>query len=77
MATSARAPLPDVEVLRTPDGDPVGVVERPRWTPLKVTLWTAVALLGGVAWTMIAVVRGEQVSTIWFIVASLCTYTFA
>ena len=77
MATSAPSPHPTVEVLRTPDGSPVGVVERPRWTPARIVLWVAVALAGGAAWTMIAVVRGEQVSTIWFIVASVCTYTIA
>jgi carbon starvation protein len=45
-----------------------------RWTPGKIALWAAVALLGGVAWFMLAVVRGETVNAIWFVFASVCTY---
>ena len=33
---------------------PVAVDEKPRWTPLKIVLWVAIALLGGIAWTMLA-----------------------
>ena len=36
---------------------PVAVDEKPRWTPLKIVLWVAIALLGGIAWTMLAIVR--------------------
>lgn len=53
---------------------PVAVDEKPRWTPLKVALWVAIALLGGVAWTMLAIVRGETVNAIWFVFAAVCTY---
>lgn len=53
---------------------PVAVDERPRWTPLKIVLWVAIALLGGVAWTMLAIVRGETVNAIWFVFAAVCTY---
>lgn len=45
-----------------------------RWTPLKVIIWIAVALLGGLAWVMLAVVRGETVNAIWFVFAAVCTY---
>lgn len=45
-----------------------------RWTPLKVIVWVAIALLGGVAWVMLAVVRGETVNAIWFVFAAVCTY---
>ena len=48
--------------------------DRPTWTPAKVTLWVAIALLGGVAWTMLAIVRGETVNAIWFVFAAICTY---
>ena len=34
----------------------------------------AVSLLGGVAWTMLAIVRGETVNAIWFVFAAVCTY---
>ena len=45
-----------------------------RWTPLKIVLWVAIALLGGLAWTMLAIVRGETVNAIWFVFAAVCTY---
>ncbi|NYD68370.1 carbon starvation CstA family protein [Agromyces atrinae] len=45
-----------------------------RWTPLKVVIWVAIALLGGVAWTMLAIVRGETINAIWFVFAAVCTY---
>jgi carbon starvation protein len=52
-------------------------VEDRTWTPAKITLWVAIALLGGVAWTMIAIVRGETINAIWFVFASVCTYLIA
>ena len=48
--------------------------EDQRWTPAKIALWAAIALLGGVAWLMLAIVRGETVNAIWFVFASVCTY---
>jgi carbon starvation protein len=44
------------------------------WTPAKIALWAAIALLGGVAWFMVAIIRGETVNAIWFVFASVCTY---
>jgi carbon starvation protein len=66
-----------------PDLPPVAldeeVVERERrtWTPLKIAIWVAVALLGGLAWVMLAIVRGETVNAIWFVFAAVCTYFIA
>jgi carbon starvation protein len=45
-----------------------------RWTWPKIVLWVAIALLGGIAWTMLAIVRGETVNAIWFVFAAVCTY---
>ena len=45
-----------------------------RWTPLKIAIWAAIALLGGVSWTMLAIVRGETVNAIWFVFAAVATY---
>ncbi|GAA4767817.1 carbon starvation CstA family protein [Microbacterium gilvum] len=59
---------------RTAELPPVAVDERPRWTPLRIAVWAAIALLGGVAWTMLAIVRGETVNAIWFVFAAVCTY---
>ncbi|WP_417555945.1 carbon starvation CstA family protein [Microbacterium sp.] len=58
---------------------PVAVSEKDherenRWTLPKILLWTAIALLGAVAWTMLAIVRGETVNAIWFVFAAVCTY---
>lgn len=66
-----------------PDLPPVAVdpqraeAEERRWTPLKIALWVGIALLGGVAWTILAVVRGETVNAIWFVFAAVCTYLIA
>jgi carbon starvation protein len=45
-----------------------------RWTPAKIAGWGAVALLGGVAWSMLALARGETINAIWFVFAAVCTY---
>ncbi|MFS0703573.1 carbon starvation CstA family protein [Cellulomonas sp. 179-A 9B4 NHS] len=58
------------------DADAVEAEHR-RWTPLRIAVWAAVALLGGVAWVVIAVVRGETVNAIWFVFAAVCTYLIA
>jgi carbon starvation protein len=50
---------------------------RKRWTPLKIAIWVAIALLGGIAWTMLAIVRGETVNAMWFVFAAVCTYLIA
>jgi len=83
MTTTRDAQLPEytpdeqAEILRDDRGVPVGVVERPRWTPAKVALWIAISLVGAAGWTMLAVVRGERVSTIWFVVTAVATYAIA
>ena len=48
-----------------------------RWTPAKIALWVGVGLLGGVSWTILAIVRGETVNAIWFVFAAVCTYLIA
>jgi len=58
----------DEEVLET---------ERRRWTPARIAVWVAVGLLGGIAWVMLALVRGETVNAIWFVFAAVCTYLIA
>lgn len=54
--------------------DAVRDAEDRKWTPGKIALWAAISLLGGVAWFMLAIVRGETVNAIWFVFASVCTY---
>ncbi|MGA8331884.1 MAG: carbon starvation CstA family protein [Mycobacterium sp.] len=57
------ADLPPVAVI---DSSPIG-------TGHKI-LFSAIALLGAVAWAVIAFVRGETVNAVWFVVAAICTY---
>ncbi|MCK0092957.1 carbon starvation protein A [Rhodococcus sp. F64268] len=68
----------NVEYLRTdPDLPPVGVVDR---TPMSATariVFVVLALVGGFAWSMIAVVRGENINAVWFVIAAVCTYLVA
>ncbi|MDT0171069.1 carbon starvation CstA family protein [Pseudarthrobacter sp. BRE9] len=67
LATDPDVPPPAVDEARLD-------AEDRRWTPGKIALWAAIALLGGVAWFMLAIVRGETVNAIWFVFASVCTY---
>ena len=70
-AAAEGAPLPAT----TPeDLPPTEAAGRPRWTPAKIAVWVAVALLGGVAWTMLALHRGETINAIWFVFAAVATF---
>lgn len=64
-------------IIRNKDGVPVGVKPHNKWTPAKVILWVAITALGVLGWTMLAIVRGEQVDTIWFVITAVCTYMIA
>ncbi|MBV7411787.1 carbon starvation protein A [Dermabacteraceae bacterium TAE3-ERU27] len=64
-------------IIRNKDGIPVGVKPRNKWTPAKIALWVAISIVGAIGWTMLAVVRGEEVNTIWFVVTAVCTYAIA
>jgi carbon starvation protein len=43
----------------------------------SIVIWTAVALVGAVSWGVIALVRGEQISAAWLILAALGSYAIA
>ncbi|MFC9876929.1 carbon starvation CstA family protein [Nocardia salmonicida] len=67
-----------IEHLRTdPDLPPVGVVDRTPITPAKKAVFAGIAVLGAVAWTIIAFVRGESVNAVWIVIAAVCTYIIA
>ena len=51
--------------------------ENSRISPRSVLLWTAVALLGAVAWGVLALARGERISAVWLVVAALGSYAIA
>ncbi|MDF2989581.1 MAG: carbon starvation protein predicted rane protein [Microbacterium sp.] len=67
----------DDDIVTDPKLPPVAVPPdklRSTWTPAKIALWVAIALLGALGWTMLAIVRGETVNAIWFVFAAVCTY---
>lgn len=55
----------------------VAEAEERRWTPAKIALWAAIAVLGGVAWSVLAISRGETINAIWFVFAAVSTYLIA
>ncbi len=83
MPVSPNAPADPGDLLvQDPQLPPVAVdlvkdAQTHKWTPLKIAIWSAIALLGGVAWVVLAVVRGETVNAIWFVFAAVSTYLIA
>ncbi|MFF1386031.1 carbon starvation CstA family protein [Arthrobacter sp. NPDC058288] len=71
---SGDALVPDPKLPPTSVDEGVLEAEERKWTPAKIAIWAAIALLGGVAWFMLAIIRGETVNAIWFVFASVCTY---
>jgi carbon starvation protein len=50
---------------------------RSRRDPRSIAVWTAVALVGAVAWAVLALSRGENVNAVWMIAAALGSYAIA
>ncbi len=59
------------------DGGPPGGGGRRRPSVKTVLVWTAVAVVGAIAWTVLALARGETVSALWILFAALCSYAIA
>ncbi|WP_354561413.1 MULTISPECIES: carbon starvation CstA family protein [unclassified Rhodococcus (in: high G+C Gram-positive bacteria)] len=69
---------PHVELLKTdPDLPPVGVVDTSPMTTAKRLMFVVIGLLGGVAWVVVAIIRGENINAVWFVIAAVCTYVIA
>ncbi|OZG69317.1 carbon starvation CstA family protein [Bifidobacterium eulemuris] len=64
-------------VIRNSKGLPVGVRPKMVWTWPKALLWAAIAIVGAIGWSILAVSRGEQISAIWFVIVALCSYAIA
>ncbi|BBX99792.1 carbon starvation CstA family protein [Mycobacterium seoulense] len=65
----------DVSYIHTDDElPPVAIVDRSPITARHRIVFAAVALIGAVAWAIIAFARGETVNAVWFVVAAICTY---
>jgi carbon starvation protein len=43
----------------------------------QIATWSAVAILGAVAWAVLALARGESVNAVWMLFAALCSYAIA
>ena len=68
-------PKGDVTYIRTaPDLPPVAVADRSPITLRHKLIFGAIAVLGAVAWAIIAFFRGETVNAVWFVLAAICTY---
>ncbi len=48
-----------------------------RMSPKSVAIWSAVALVGAIAWAVLALSRGEEISAVWLVVAALGSYAIA
>ena len=48
-----------------------------RRSPASIVVWVLVALVGAVAWGVVALSRGENVSAVWLLVAALGSYSIA
>jgi carbon starvation protein len=56
------------------DLPPVAIVDRSPITIRHKIIFGIIAVIGTIAWAVIAFVRGETVNAVWFVVAALCTY---
>jgi carbon starvation protein len=65
----------DLTYVRT-DADlpPVAIIDRSPITTKHKIVFAIIALLGAIAWAVIAFFRGETVSAVWFVIAAICTY---
>ena len=65
----------DITYIRTDaDHPPVAIVDRSPITTKHKIIFAIVALVGAIAWAMIAFFRGETVNAVWFVIAAVCTY---
>jgi carbon starvation protein len=50
---------------------------KPRMSPRSMVIWGAVAVVGAVCWSVLALSRGEEVSALWILFAALASYAIA
>ncbi|WP_422748657.1 carbon starvation CstA family protein [Mycobacterium sp. WMMD1722] len=68
----------DIVYVRTePDLPPVAVIDRSPITVKHRIVFGVIALIGAVAWLIIAFFRGETINAVWFVLAAICTYLVA
>ena len=65
----------DVTYIRTDKNlPPVAIVDRSPITTRHKLVFGSIAVLGSLAWAVIAFMRGETVNAVWFVIAAICTY---
>lgn len=82
---AASQPAPDTaytadeeaRIIRNSSGLPVGIKPKMVWTWPKALLWAVIAIVCALAWSVLAIARGEQISAIWFVVVALSSYAIA
>ncbi|BBZ38296.1 carbon starvation CstA family protein [Mycobacterium conspicuum] len=64
-----------VSFIRTDDDlPPVAIIDRSPITVRHKVIFGIIAVIGAIAWAVIAFVRGETVNAVWLVVAAVCTY---
>ena len=56
------------------DLPPVAIIDRSPITGRHRAVFAVIAVVGAVAWAVIAFFRGETVNAVWFVIAAICTY---
>ncbi len=70
--------MSEVSYIRTYDDlPPVAIVDRSPITTRHKIVFGLIAVIGAIAWAVIAFARGETVNAVWFVVAAICTYVIA
>jgi len=65
----------DVTFIRTDkELPPVAIIDRSPIRTRHKVIFGIIALLGAIAWAVIAFFRGETVNAVWFVIAAFCTY---
>jgi carbon starvation protein len=65
----------DVSYIRTDNNlPPVAIVDRSPITTSHRIVFAIIAVLGAIAWAVIAFNRGETMNAVWLVVAAICTY---
>ena len=65
----------DVSLIRTDDDlPPVAIIDHSPITVRHKIVFGIIAVIGAIAWAVIALVRGESVNAVWFVAAAICTY---
>ncbi len=64
-----------VSYIRTDeDLPPVAIIDHSPITIRHKIIFGAIAVIGAIAWAIIAFARGETVNAVWLVVAAICTY---